>query len=118
MFQVAERVVDFSVFGLVGSDVIEETSHASVALGHAPILNREIRSFEIGIGPFGQVSIFEILDRERVGEDGFFFEIADEAVAGLGGEEVAEEEGIEEDALGAEDHGAHEETWFVHLEEG
>lgn len=64
------------------------------------------------------MAIFEILDREGIGEDCFFFEIADEAMTSARGEEVAEEKGIEEDALGAKDHGAHEDTGFVHFKKG
>lgn len=64
------------------------------------------------------MAFFEILDRECIGEYGFFFEIAYETMAGARGKEVAEEERVEEDALGAEDHGAHEEAGFVHFEEG
>jgi len=42
------------------------------------------------------MAIFEILDGKGVGENGFFFEVADKAVAGARGEEVAEEETVEE----------------------
>ena len=34
------------------------------------------------------------------------------------GDEVAGNEGVEEDALAAEDHEAHEPAWFGHLQEG
>lgn len=39
-------------------------------------------------------------------------------MADAGGDEVGEEEGVEEDALCAEAHYAHEEAWFGHFEEG
>lgn len=64
------------------------------------------------------MAIFEILDGEGIGKDCFFFEIADEAMTGTRRKEVAEEEGIEEDALGAKDHSAHEDAGFVHFKEG
>lgn len=34
------------------------------------------------------------------------------------GDEVGDEEAVEEDALGAEDHEAHEPVWFGEFEEG
>lgn len=52
------------------------------------------------------------MDDACVGEHGFFFEIADEAVAGAWRDEVGEEEAVEVDALRAEDHQAHEQAWF------
>lgn len=64
------------------------------------------------------MTIFEILNRESICEDCFFFEVTDEAMTCSGREEVAEEERIEEDTLSAKYHGTHEDTGFVHFEEG
>lgn len=41
--------------------------------------------------PLRELSRFEVLDCEGVGEDCFFFEVADESVAGSGREEVGYE---------------------------
>lgn len=39
-------------------------------------------------------------------------------MGGAGGDEVGEEEAVEEDTLGGEDHGFHEPAGFGHFEEG
>lgn len=50
----------------------------------------------------------QVLDLAGIGEDGFLFEMSDEAMAGFGGDEVGDEEGVEEYALRAQNHDFHE----------
>jgi hypothetical protein len=50
-----------------------------------------------------------------VGEDGFFFKIAYEAMTSTWADEVGDEHGVEEDALSTEDCEAHEPARFAHL---
>ena len=52
-----------------------------------------------------------------MGDDSFFLEVADKAMAGLRREEVAEEKTVEENPLGAENHGSHEDSRGVEFEE-
>ena len=87
-----------------------------MALGHFPVADRDFRGLE-GF-PFRKSSSVNVIDGAGVGEHGFFFEVADEAVARTRRDEVGEEEGVEEYALGAEDHGLHEEAWFGHFKKG
>lgn len=84
-------MVHLSMLRLIRSNIIQQISHTSISLRHTPILDRQVRSFEIRIRPLWKMAIFEILDREGIGEDCFFFEIADEAMTSARGEEVAEE---------------------------
>lgn len=50
----------------------------------------------------------QVLDLAGIGEDGFLFEMSDETMAGFGGDEVGDEEGVEEYALSAQNHYFHE----------
>ncbi len=109
-------MIHLAMLRLICSDIQQQVPHATAPLGHIPVADGD----DGGLGgrPEGQFASVEIGDGARVGDDGFFFEVADEAVAGAQGEEVCEEEAIEEDALSAEDHGAHEEARGVRFQEG
>ena len=86
------------------------------SLWHLPVLDSHSRSLEVP--PKREVSVVEILYGLGVCDHGFFFEVPDEAVANARGEEVGEEEGAEEDALGSEDHCPHLPAWVGEFEEG
>lgn len=58
--------------------------------------------------PFRKVTSVQVLDLAGIGEDGFLFEMSDETMAGFGGDEVGDEEGVEEYALSAQNHDFHE----------
>lgn len=88
--------------------------------------------------PCGEATSLDLLDASCVGEDGLFLEVADEAVARAGRDHVAEDcggarergelwargegglltEGIVEDALRGEHHGAEEARRFLERHEG
>lgn len=111
-------MVDFSVLCFVGPNVQQQVLHGPVAFGHLPVVDGQIRNAELGIGPLGQLPSLEVGDGERVRQHGLFFQVAHEAMAGARGDEVGEEHGVEEDALGAQDHDLHEPAGLGHLEEG
>lgn len=50
----------------------------------------------------------QVLDFAGICEDGFLFEMSDETMAGFGGDEVGDEEGVEEYALSTQNHDFHE----------
>jgi hypothetical protein len=74
-----------------------------------------IRSLEFL--PFGQFAGFNIANCKSICEDSFLFEIADEAMASSRRDEVREEHGVEENALGTENHDLHEPARLGHFEE-
>lgn len=116
LVQIAQRVVDLAVLGLVRSDIQQQIAHAALALGHVPVADGNLGGLEVL--PLGQLAGVDVGDGERVGEDGLLLEVADEAVAGARGNEVGEEHAVEKDTLGAEDHKAHKGAWGGHFEEG
>jgi len=103
---------------LIRTDIHQELPHSSLPFRHIPITNSNLRRLDTAAVPQRQFPSIKIGDGTCVGPHGFFFEVADEAVACSGGEEVADEEAIEEHALRAEDHGSHEDTGSVEFEEG
>ena len=84
LVQIAEGVVDLAVLALIGADVQQQVAHRAVALGHGPVLDRDVG--RVHLLPQRQTAGVEVCDLARVGDDGFFFEVADEAVAGAGGD--------------------------------
>lgn len=115
--QVAQRVVDTPVDGLVGTDVEDQVPHGASPLGHVPVLHGQFGDLEARVAPLGQEALFDLLDAPGVGVHGLLLEVADEAVADLGRDEVRAEEGVEEDALRGEDHRLHEPARLAHLHE-
>jgi hypothetical protein len=98
LVQVAEGVVDFAVLALVGADVQQQIAHRAVSLGHRPVLDRNVRRRHLL--PQWQAAGVKVCDLAGVGDDGFFFEVADEAVAGAWGDEVGDEHEVEEESGG------------------
>jgi hypothetical protein len=88
-------VVDLAVLALVGADVQQQVAHRALALGHRPVLDRDVG--RVHLLPQRQAAGVEIGDLARVGDDGFF-EVADEAVAGAWGDEVGGEHEVEEES--------------------
>ena len=109
-------MIDLAMLGLIRADIQQQISHTALPLGHVPVSDRDLGGLE-GL-PLGQFAGVDVVDGEGVGEHGLLFEVADEAVAGAGRDEVGEEEAVEEDALGAEDHEAHKGARLGHFEEG
>jgi len=118
LVQVCEGVVDLPMLGLIRTDIVHEVPHSTVSFRHLPVVDGEIWNAEVGIRPLGQLAGLDILDYERVGEDGFFFEVAYEAVTCLRRDEVGEKHAVEEDSLSTEDHELHEPARFSHLQKG
>lgn len=116
LIQIGQRMINLPMLRLVRANIQQQISHTPLSLRHIPVLDSDIRRLEFL--PFRELAGLEVADGEGVGEDGFFFEDADEAVHGSGGEQVGDEEGVEEDALRAEAHEAHEPAGFGELEEG
>lgn len=116
LVQVAQGVVDLTVLGLVRAHVQQQVAHRPLALGHLPVLDSDLRSGHVL--PLGQLAGLEVVDGTGVGDDGLLLEVGHEAVAGAGRDQVREEEAIEEDALRAQDHQAHEPARFGELHEG
>ena len=109
-------MVDFPVLRLIRSNVEQEILHRPLPIGHIPVSDSNVWRFERL--PFWKSPRLDVSYCTGVGEDSFFFEVTDEAVAGTWGDEVGQEHPVEENALGADDHGAHEETRLCHFEEG
>jgi hypothetical protein len=84
LVQVAEGVIDFAMFALIGADIQQQVAHRALALGHRPVLDRDVRG--VHLLPQRQAAGVEVCDLARVGDDCFFFEVADEAVAGAWGD--------------------------------
>lgn len=116
LLQVAEGVIHLAVLGFVSPDVKQQVTHLALVLGHLPILHCDLWCFQIG--PFRQFALLDFLNGAGVGDDRFFFEVADEAVTGARRDQVGDEEAVEEDALGPKDHQTHEPAWFGEFEEG
>ena len=89
-----------------------------MALGHVPVANGKIGDAELGVAPLLQTAVVELEQAAGVGVDSLFLKVADEAVADLGRNEVRNEHGVIEDALGTEHDESHEPAGLVHLEEG
>ena len=116
--EVAERVVNATMNGLVGADVEQEVPHGALALGDLPVRDGDVGYLELGIRPPREAAALELVDAPRVRVHRLLLEVPDEAVADPGRDQIADEEGVEEDALGAEDHELHEPSWLAHLHEG
>lgn len=99
LIQIAQRMIHLAMLALVCANVQKQVAHRSVAFGHVPVLDSDVGGGHFL--PHGQTAGIDVGDFAGVGDYCFFFEVADEAVAGCGGEEVGEEEAVEEDALGA-----------------
>jgi hypothetical protein len=109
--QIPHGVVDLPMLGLVRPNVQQEISDRSVPLGHLPVIHGQIRYAELGVRPFRQLAGFDILDGlqristmfpvkkknredetyESVSQHSFLFQVANEAVAGAGRDEVGDE---------------------------
>jgi hypothetical protein len=109
-------MIHLSVLSLISPHIQQQILHHAMALGHIPVRDCDLGRLEIL--PVWQPAGIHIRQCARVGDDGLLFDVADEAVADGGRDQVAEEEAVEEDALRAKDHGAHEQPRGVELEEG
>ena len=116
LLQIPQRMVHLAMLGLVGAHVEHQIAQRAFPLRHVPVLDGDLGrggGFEHGEGAGVDGG-----DAARVGQHGFFLEVADEAVAGARRDEVGGDEGVEEDALRAEEHQAHEDARFGQREEG
>jgi hypothetical protein len=95
LLEVGEGVVHLAVLGLIGSHDTQQVDNAVLARRELEVVLGNLRGFHVL--PLRQVSGLEIGDRAGVGDDCFLLEVADEAVAGLGGDQVGHEEEVEED---------------------
>lgn len=116
LIQISQRMVHLAMLGLVCPHIQQQVLHSVMALGHFPVRDRNFGCLHLG--PLGEGSAFNLVDGPGVSDDSFFFEVRDEAVADAGGDKVGEEEAVEEDALGSEDHETHEEAGFGEFQEG
>ena len=100
------------------SNVKDEILHGPVTLGHVPVADSKIGDAELGVRPLLEAAMIELKQATGISVNSLLLEVANEAVANLGGEEVRDEHGVVEDALGTEDDESHEPARLVHLEEG
>lgn len=110
LVQVAQCVVDTAVARLVGPDVEDEVLHASMALGHLPVLDSQVGNPEFGVGPLWQVTLLDLLDAHRVRVHGFFLKVPNKPMCNLGRDEIGYEERVEVNPLSGDEHQLHEET--------
>lgn len=94
LVQVAQSVVDTAMAGLVGPDIQDQILHRAMTLGHIPVRHGNVGHLEFGVGPLGEVSFVELVDTARIRVHGFLLEVAYEAVANSGADEVGEEYGV------------------------
>lgn len=87
-------MVDAAVARLVGPDVQDEVLHGAAALGHVPVRHGNVGDLELGVAPLGEVAFVELADAARVRVHGLLLEVAHEAVADPGADEVGEEHGV------------------------
>lgn len=80
-------------------------------------LDSDIRDLKPRISPLWKVAVLDFTNSTGVRVHGFLFEVSDEPVDDPGMEEVRDEEGVEEDALGSDDHELHEPAGLAHLHE-
>ena len=80
--QISERMVDLSVLRFICSDVHQQVPHRLVSLRHIPVSNSNFGCLQSL--PSWQSAFIDILDCESVRLDSFLFDVADEAMAGLG----------------------------------
>lgn len=109
-------MIDLAMLTLIRAYVQQQIPHSAMSLGHFPVLDRNRRRSRLL--PSGEEAGVEGGDLACVGDYGFFFEVADEAVAGCWRDEVGEEEGVEEEALSGEDGETHQRAGRGELEEG
>jgi hypothetical protein len=105
-------VIDVAVVGLVGAHHSDDVLERGVR-GEAPVVDGNGRRGHVL--DLAGVDVPEVLG---VGVDGLLLEVSDDAVRELGGDEVAEEVGVEEDALHGEDERALVPRRLGHLHEG
>jgi len=103
---------------LVSSDVKDQILHSPLSLWHVPVRYSELRDLKLWVGPLWQVSVLNLANAARVGMDCLLLEVTDKTVGNLGRDQVAEEHGVEEDSLRANDHLLHEPPRLAHLHEG
>lgn len=94
LVEVAEGMVDAAVARLVGPDVQDEVLHGAAALGHVPVRHGNVGDLELGVAPLGEVAFVELADTARVCVHGLLLEVAHEAMADPGADEVGEEHGV------------------------
>lgn len=99
LIEVAQGVVDLSVLRLIGPNVEEQVSHRALAFGHVPVLDGDV--WGLHFLPHRETASVDVFDFAGVGDHGFFFEVANKAVAGSWRHDVGQEEGVEKDTLGA-----------------
>lgn len=116
LVQATQRMIHIAMLRLIRTHVQQKRPHGLFPLWHLPVLDSHGRSLEVF--PKREVSVVKVLYGLGVCDDGFFFEVPDEAVADARGDEVSEEECAKEDALGSEDHCSHLPAWVGELEEG
>ena len=106
------EMVDVAVVRLVGADDGDDVLERGVG-GEAPVVDGDGRRRRVL-----DLAGLEVLEVLGVRAHGLLLEVADEAVRELGGDEVADEVGVEEDALRGEHEGALPPPWLHHLQEG
>ena len=115
LVQVAEGMVDLPVFRLICSDIEQQVLHLVLVFWHLPVMDGDFWCLQLG--PFGELAIFDFLDGAGVGDDGLFLQVPDKAVTDAWGDQVGDEEAVEEYALGAQDHQTHEPARFRQFQE-
>lgn len=117
LVEVSESVVDLTMLGLVSSNVLNQLSHSRVG-AHVPVVNGNFGDLDVVALPLGKSAGVNIGDATGVGDNGLLLKVADKSVADSRRHEVGHEEEVEEDTLSEKDHGSHEISRLVHLEEG
>jgi hypothetical protein len=118
LLEIAQRVVDAAMDRFVSADVVDQILHRPLPLGHMPVSHGHIGDLEVRVRPFWQRALFDLLDASGICVDSLLLEVADESVGDPGRDKVADEDGVEENALRAEDHCLHEPSGLAHLHKG
>lgn len=108
-------MIHLAMFRLIRPNIIQQIENRALAV-HLPVVLSNIRR-KLSL-PIGELAGFNIPNGARIGYDGFFFEITDEAVAGAWREEVSYEEAIVDHSLGTQDEQPHKRPGFAEFEEG
>lgn len=108
-------MVDLPMLCLIGPDDHQDILHNRIWL-EVEVLDRNVRRTKIW--PLWDSPVIKIGNGTSVGDNSFFLNVPDEAVAGAWGDEVGKEESVEKNTLAAEDHHAHEPARLAEMEEG
>jgi hypothetical protein len=106
-------MIDLSMLCLVGADMQQQILHCPMPFRKIIVVDGNV--WGLHFGPSRELSSFEVSEFAGIGKDGFFFEVAYEAVAGTWTDKVGEEHGVKEDALSSKDCETHEPPRFAHL---